>query len=344
MTQPYASAPPVRRTRPSPGAAVVLMTALLAGLWLLEGRRPAERRATRPVRHPGPRDRRPGRHRDRAVPARRLGPPDQQLAAVLGARLPGAARRTGPLGHLLADQHPRLRPGRLGAHSGRHDHRRGQRSDLRLAHLPAGPRPVVTLGGPDRGRRRRAGGLRQSDLGCAPRCRRCVLAGPSRWRDRRCAGGLAAAPASGPRPATAYGSRTGAELAPVLGELVRSPGSSWARASASRTGSGLAGSPPTSAQNRSSDRAISETPSKPKVPADPASWCAVRSAAAQPAASRPRSAASSRAAPRSAVRVRFVRRACAVMVDSTLVIRSEGGGSAGAGVAGEDWSLTRPTP
>lgn len=36
MTQPYASAPPVRRTRPSPGASVVLMTALLAGLWLLE--------------------------------------------------------------------------------------------------------------------------------------------------------------------------------------------------------------------------------------------------------------------------------------------------------------------
>jgi membrane associated rhomboid family serine protease len=37
MSQLYPSAPPVRRTRPSPGAAVVVMTALLAGLWLLEG-------------------------------------------------------------------------------------------------------------------------------------------------------------------------------------------------------------------------------------------------------------------------------------------------------------------
>lgn len=36
MSQLYPSAPPARRTRPSPGAAVVLMTALLAGLWLLE--------------------------------------------------------------------------------------------------------------------------------------------------------------------------------------------------------------------------------------------------------------------------------------------------------------------
>ena len=37
MSQLYPSAPPARRTRPSPGAAVVVMTALLAGLWLLEG-------------------------------------------------------------------------------------------------------------------------------------------------------------------------------------------------------------------------------------------------------------------------------------------------------------------
>ena len=37
MTQPYTSAAPVRRTRPSPAAAIVLMTVLLAGLWLLEG-------------------------------------------------------------------------------------------------------------------------------------------------------------------------------------------------------------------------------------------------------------------------------------------------------------------
>lgn len=36
MSQPYASAAPVRRTRPSPGAAVVVMTGLLAVLWLLE--------------------------------------------------------------------------------------------------------------------------------------------------------------------------------------------------------------------------------------------------------------------------------------------------------------------
>jgi membrane associated rhomboid family serine protease len=36
MSQPYASAPPARRTNPSPGAAVVVMTALLAVLWLLE--------------------------------------------------------------------------------------------------------------------------------------------------------------------------------------------------------------------------------------------------------------------------------------------------------------------
>jgi membrane associated rhomboid family serine protease len=37
MSQLYPSAPPARRTRPSPGSAVVVMTALLAGLWLLEG-------------------------------------------------------------------------------------------------------------------------------------------------------------------------------------------------------------------------------------------------------------------------------------------------------------------
>ena len=37
MSQLYPSAPPARRTRPSPGGAVVVMTALLAGLWLLEG-------------------------------------------------------------------------------------------------------------------------------------------------------------------------------------------------------------------------------------------------------------------------------------------------------------------
>jgi membrane associated rhomboid family serine protease len=36
MSQPYASAAPAQRTSPSPGAAVVVMTALLAGLWLLE--------------------------------------------------------------------------------------------------------------------------------------------------------------------------------------------------------------------------------------------------------------------------------------------------------------------
>lgn len=35
MSQPYASAP-ARRTSPSPGAAVVVMTVLLAALWLLE--------------------------------------------------------------------------------------------------------------------------------------------------------------------------------------------------------------------------------------------------------------------------------------------------------------------
>jgi len=37
MSQPYpSSSAPVRRASPSPGGAVVLMTALLAGLWLLE--------------------------------------------------------------------------------------------------------------------------------------------------------------------------------------------------------------------------------------------------------------------------------------------------------------------
>jgi membrane associated rhomboid family serine protease len=36
MSQPYASVAPASRTTPSAGAAVVVMTALLAGLWLIE--------------------------------------------------------------------------------------------------------------------------------------------------------------------------------------------------------------------------------------------------------------------------------------------------------------------
>ena len=123
---------------------------------------------------------------------------------------------------------------------------------------------------------------------------------------------------------------------------------SWsiARFSSERASdNGMGSGPPVvadSAQNRSRVRAISETPVKPNVPADPASWWAVRSASTQPETSSPRAAASSSAAPRAAVRLRFVRRAWAVMVDSTLVSRSGVGGSAGG--LGLDWSFTRPTP
>ena len=126
--------------RPGPAAAALIMLALLAWLWLLEVVDQSQRQPARQLRHPRPGARRPARDRVRAVPARRLGPPDQQLGAVLRARLPGAARWPGPLAAVLADQHRRLRAGRLAADPGRHDHPGRQRPDLRLAHLPAGPR------------------------------------------------------------------------------------------------------------------------------------------------------------------------------------------------------------
>ena len=210
MTQPYASAPPVRRTGPSPGAAVVLMTALLAGLWLLEAV-----------------DQLSGERLD-----------------LYGIR----AREIDGLGGIATA--PFLHAG--------------------WDHLISNSLPFWVLGF------------------------LVLLGGLARWAI--------------------------SSLISVLGSGL----AAWALTPADTIivgASGLIFGWLTYLLARGL-------------------WS--RSAAAQPAGSRPRSAASSSAAPRSAVRVRFVRRACAVMVDSTLVNRS--GGSAAAGLAGDDWSLTRPTP
>ena len=169
MTQPYASAPPVRRTRPSPGASVVLMTALLAGLWLLEavdqlsgerldlyGIRAREIDglggiATAPFLHAG------WDHLiSNSLPFWVLGFlvllgglarwAISSLISILGSGL--AAWALTPADTIIV--------GASGLIFGW------------LTYLLARG-PVVAIGGPDRGRRRRAGGLRRSDLGCAAR-------------------------------------------------------------------------------------------------------------------------------------------------------------------------------
>ena len=130
--------------------------------------RPAERRAPGQPRHPCPGAGRAAGDLHRPLPARRLGSPDQQLGAVLRARLPGAARRDGPLVAVVIDLHRGLRTHRLAADSGQHDHRRRERPDLRLARVPAGPRAVVSPSRSGGARRGRAAGLRRADLGRVP--------------------------------------------------------------------------------------------------------------------------------------------------------------------------------
>ena len=109
----------VQRAAPQAKSAALMMAGLLAGMWVLEfvDQLSGERLDNFGI-HAQELDGLPG-DLHRPVPARRLGSPDQQLGAVLRARLPGAARRNGPMAALVADQHRVLRTHRLAADPGR---------------------------------------------------------------------------------------------------------------------------------------------------------------------------------------------------------------------------------
>ncbi|CAA9311165.1 MAG: hypothetical protein AVDCRST_MAG48-2054, partial [uncultured Friedmanniella sp.] len=154
----------------------------------------AERRRPGRLRHRGPRARRPAPDLHRPVPARRLPAPGQQHRALRRPRLPRAAGRCHPLAAVVAEQHRVVGVVRLGADPGRQRRARGQRSRVRLADLPRGPRRVVAQAGPGAGRAGRAARLRRADLGGAARGSRDQLAGAPGRRRRRRAGRLAAAP------------------------------------------------------------------------------------------------------------------------------------------------------
>ncbi|CAA9217237.1 MAG: FIG00577962: hypothetical protein, partial [uncultured Chloroflexi bacterium] len=150
-----------------------------------------------PGRQPGPAGHPSARgilavgHRARAVPARRVRPPDSQYRAAVRARVAG---HPAPEPRLLPGhrhRHAARWPGRLAVRSPRHHPRRRQWRRLRLPGLPAGPRLAGAQPHRRHPRARRRLSLRRRPVGRAPHPVRHLLGRPPlRLRGRRRGGPL----------------------------------------------------------------------------------------------------------------------------------------------------------